>query len=221
MAYLAQNVERWSRGYDAENVDAPVFRFYGRVLKVDGPTSGALLDFGCGQGAAVGFFNRKGYDAYGVDISAADLAVAGERFGADRFQQIDPKPSPDDVWFGGKFDVIVNVQSLYYLGETAMQARLRSLHAQLARDGIFYATMMGTESWYYDRSEPSEDGMRAVTLPDRVGTGVEHILFTESEEQLCERFAMFEPLHVGFYSEAYRSDEGRGFHYTFVGRRAD
>jgi SAM-dependent methyltransferase len=218
MAYLEQNVERWSRGYDAENVDSPVFRFYGRILQVDGPRTGKLLDFGCGQGSAVGFFNRKGYDAYGVDVSEADLSVASKRFGDDRFQRIEPAPRAEDVWFGGDFDVIINIQSLYYLGEAAMQTRLASLYAQLLPGGVFYATMMGAQSWYYDRSEPSDDGMRAVTLPDRVGPGVEHVLFTESEDQLRQRFSMFEPLHVGFYSEAYRSDEGRGFHYTFVGR---
>jgi SAM-dependent methyltransferase len=216
-SYLAENVERWTRGYDAECVDHPVFRFYGRILKVDGPVSGRLLDFGCGRGAAVGFFLEKGYDAYGVDISEPDLAVARERIGADHFALIDPAPREDDVWFGGAFDVIVAVQSLYYLGESALQERLESLHAQLAPGGTFYATMMGTRSWYFERSEPSEDGMRAVRLPQRVGEGVEHVLFTESHEHLRERFAMFEPRHEGFYSEAYRSGEGAGFHFTFAG----
>jgi SAM-dependent methyltransferase len=218
--YLEENLAYWSRGYDAENVDHPVFRFYGRILKHDGPTSGRLLDFGCGQGSAVAFFHAKGYDAYGVDVSDVDLVAARDRFPAlaDRFERINPKPSRDDRWFGGDFDVITAIQSLYYLGEHDLHERLRSLHAQLRTGGVFYATMIGTASWYYELSEPAEQGMRRVTLRGRL-SGSQVCLFTGSEEQLMERFSMFEPLHVGFYSERFRSDEGPGFHYAFVGRR--
>jgi len=44
--------------------------------------------------------------------------------------------------------------------------------------------------------------------------------FTDSEDDLRRKFALFEPLHVGFYAAKYRIDEGEGFHYTFVGRKA-
>lgn len=33
MSYLDKNKEYWEKGYDAVNVDHPVFRFYGRILK--------------------------------------------------------------------------------------------------------------------------------------------------------------------------------------------
>jgi len=220
MSYLDETVAYWSRGYDAENVDAPAFRFYGRILKPFGPREGKFLDFGCGAGAGLRFFLSKEYDAYGVDISATDLATARDRDPehADRYLQIDPIPKPDDVWFGGNFDVIMSVQVLYLMGADDMQTRLKSLHAQLKPDGLFYATMMGSKSWWYSVSEPYEHGMRRVELPESHGGGATGVVFTESEEQLLERFSMFEPLHVGFYSEKFRSDEGPGFHYTFVGR---
>jgi cyclopropane fatty-acyl-phospholipid synthase-like methyltransferase len=219
--YLEENRSYWSRGYAADNVDAPAFRFYGRILKNFGPHEGRLLDFGCGAGAALRFFLDKGYDSYGVDISDTDLATARERdpAHADRYLQIDPAPSADDTWFGGDFDIVMSIQVLYLLGEQDMQTRLESLHAQLKPGGIFYATMMGSKSWWYGVSEPIEQGMRRVTLPESHGGGSTAVLFTDSEEQLLERFSMFEPLHVGFYSEKFRADEGPGFHYSFVGRR--
>lgn len=220
MSYLDETVSYWSRGYDAENVDAPAFRFYGRILKPFGPREGKLLDFGCGAGAALRFFLSKGYDAYGVDISEVDLATARTRDPehADRYLQIDPVPKADDVFFGGDFDIVMSVQVLYLMGAEDLQTRLESLHAQLKPDGIFYATMMGTQSWWYGVSKPFEHGTRRVELPESHGGGATAVLFTESEEQLLERFSMFEPLHVGFYSERFRADEGPGFHYTFVGR---
>jgi cyclopropane fatty-acyl-phospholipid synthase-like methyltransferase len=220
MSYLDETVSYWSRGYDAENVDAPAFRFYGRILKPFGPREGKLLDFGCGAGAALRFFLAKGYDAYGVDISDVDLATARTRDPehTDRYLRIDSTPSADDVFFGGDFDIVMSVQVLYLMGAEDMQTRLESLHAQLKPDGIFYATMMGTQSWWHGVSEPFEHGTRRVVLPESHGGGAMAVLFTESEEQLLERFSMFEPLHVGFYSERFRADEGPGFHYTFVGR---
>jgi SAM-dependent methyltransferase len=220
--YLSGNAEYWSHGYSAENVDHPVFRFYGRILKVDGPTSGRLLDFGCGEGSAVAFFAAKGYEAYGVDISETDLASARSRFPAlaERFEAIEPKPSRTDRFFGGGFDVITSIQVLYYLNDDDLQERLWSLHEQLAADGVFYATMMGTKSWYWELSEESSGGMRKATLPAaRLGGGAQYVNFVASEEELCAKFPMFEPVHVGFYSEKFRSDEGPGFHFTFVGRK--
>ena len=94
MSYLDETVSYWSRGYDAENVDAPAFRFYGRILKPFGPREGKLLDFGCGRGAALRFFLAKGFDAYGVDISAVDLDAArqADPASADRLLEIELDP---------------------------------------------------------------------------------------------------------------------------------
>jgi SAM-dependent methyltransferase len=222
--YLQDNAAYWSTGYEAENVDHPVFRFYGRILVPDFGLDGAgherVLDFGCGQGAAVEFFARKGFDAYGVDIAEIDLERARDRYPAiaDSFARIDPKPKPDDVFFGGDFDVILSVQTLYYLSEDDLDVRLASLYDQLAPGGVFYATMIGTRSYFYEHSKPADGGLREIEFETpRLQVSQYFVNFTESEEQLKQRFRMFRPVHVGFYSQKFRSDEGAQFHYTFVG----
>ncbi len=43
--------------------------------------------------------------------------------------------------------------------------------------------------------------------------------FMESEQELLDKFHMFEKIHVGFYDAVYREDEGSDHHYTFVGRK--
>jgi hypothetical protein len=64
--YLEKNRSSWQYGYDAPNVESWVFRWNGRILRNKlGITSGNLLDWGCGQGATAGFFQRIGFDAYG------------------------------------------------------------------------------------------------------------------------------------------------------------
>ena len=55
MTYLTENYKYWQKGYDAPNVESFIFRFYGFYLKKRKNLK--LLDFGCGQGAAVNFFN--------------------------------------------------------------------------------------------------------------------------------------------------------------------
>ena len=83
MSYLDENRAYWERGYNAVNVDHPVFRFYGRILKPDFGLGGnweRLVDFGCGQGAAVSFFQKHVFHARGVDVSETDIAAAKIRF---------------------------------------------------------------------------------------------------------------------------------------------
>jgi SAM-dependent methyltransferase len=224
--YLSHNLAYYSKPYEAENVDHPVFRFYGRILVpdfgLDGSGGEHVLDFGCGQGAAVNFFGSKGFGAYGVDISDVDLRRAGERYPdlADHFLRIDPKPQPDDEWFGGDYSVVVSIQTLCLLSQTDLEVRLESLYSQLRDGGIFYATVMGTKHWYYDNSTPAEDGMREVNISGkRLTVSSFFVNFNDSEEDVKRKFHMFEPLHLGFYSQKYRADEGAGFFYTFVGRK--
>ena len=79
MNYLDKNREYWEKGYDAANVDHPVFRFYGRILKPEfhmGGNHERLVDFGCGTGSAVDFFTMHGFHASGVDISETDITTA-------------------------------------------------------------------------------------------------------------------------------------------------
>lgn len=226
MTYLEANRSHWQRGYTAENVDHPVFRFYGRILVpdfgMDGSGGERVLDFGCGQGAAVNFFAGKGFDSYGVDIARPDLEAARERYPdlSDHFMEIDPKPSRDDVWFGGGFDVIYTIQTIYFLSDSDMEERMLSIESMLNPGGIFYTTMMTTESYFFEHSEPAEDGLRKVTFDNgRYSVSDYYINFTESEDEMIQRFERFEPLHVGFYAQKYHKDEGPQHHYTFVGRK--
>lgn len=224
MSYLEANATYWERGYRAENVDAPVFRFYGRVLVPDFGLDGAggerLLDFGCGEGSAVNYFRGKGFDAYGVDISHTDLTAGAERWPEleGRLERIGPAPAPDDRWFGGGFQVITAIQSLYYFSDTDLDVRLASLYDMLEPGGVLYATMMGTRCYFYEHSRPADDGLREVVFDvPRFSVSGYFVNFVGSEDELVERFSMFEPRHVGYYADKFRSDEGEAFHYTFVG----
>lgn len=226
--YLDSVREYWQKGYDAENVESWVFRFYGRVLKqemgIDGSTHPRLLDFGCGQGAAAGFFKSKGFDVYGVDISERDILVARKRMPdiAAHFEVIDSRPSRDDVFFGGNFDVVIAIQSLYYYNNTDLRTRLISLRNQMKMGGIIYASMMGAKSArFYQNSIDCGDGLRKVDFETkRMKVKDYYVSFVQDEAELLEKFGMFTKIHIGYYDMALQEDEGSDFHYTFIGKKA-
>jgi SAM-dependent methyltransferase len=223
--YLKANYDFWQRGYTADNVESFVFRVFGRILKPDFGLSGKnhekLLDFGCGAGATLSFFDRSGFDVYGVDISKVDINRCKERMPniSDHFTAIDPLPKADDVFFGGDFDLVTAIQSLYYYSDEDLETRLTSLKNQMKPGSAIYATMIGSKCWYYDKSVEYKDGLREVIMDTpRLKVRDYFVNFTSSKEDLLRKFSMFEKMHVGYYDAHYIETEGSEFHWTFIGK---
>jgi len=222
--YLEKNKEFWEKGYTAANVDHSVFRFFGRIVKPDFShlLGSKLLDFGCGQGAAVDFFVKNGFHALGVDVSEHDISVAKIRYPsmADRFLLCEPDPNKNE-FYGFKEDIgiVTAMQSLYYFNDNDFAVCLQKLYASMRRGGLFYCTMKGTRSTeYYNNSQDIGGGLRRVSFQnDRIKVDNHYMSFVEDEEQLKEKFSLFTPIHIGYYCAKFRSDEGDGFHYTFCG----
>lgn len=224
--YLEKNKEHYEQGYNAECVDHCVFRVYGSILRddfgIDGSKGERVLDFGCGQGTHVNYFRSKGFDAYGVDISDHDLGMAAKRYPAlaSKFQKIDPKPKATDRFFDKDFDIVVGIQSYYFLSPTDMQTRLRSIYNQMKPGAIFYATMMGRDSFYWENAKPVGDDLYVVNVKyKRIEIKNLYMTFVSDEDDLKRKFKMFKPAHIGFYNARFRSDEGCYFHYTFIGHK--
>jgi cyclopropane fatty-acyl-phospholipid synthase-like methyltransferase len=223
--YLVGNNNYYQKGYEADNVESFVFRVYGRILKpelgLSGEAGEKLLDFGCGAGAALSFFDKKGFDVYGVDISLIDMNRCKERMPhiSDHFSVIDSVPTENDVFYGGDFDIVIAIQSLYYYSNTDLKTRLLSLKKQMKPGAILYATMVGTKCWYYAHSKEYRDGLREVTINNgRLKIHDYFMNFTDSKEDLLKKFEMFEPIHMGYYDAHYIEDEGPDFHWTFIGK---
>ena len=225
MNYLQSNYSYWQQGYEAENVESFVFRVYGRVFKaqfgIDGSKGEKLLDFGCGSGAALKFFQKKGFDVFGVDISEVDIQRCKDRMPeiSDHFAVINPRPKAEDVFFGGGYDVVIAIQSLYYFSDSDLKIRLDSIYNQMKKGGLIYATMMGTGcDWFFENSVKYRDGLRKVDFSTtRLNVRDYFVNFTENKEDLLNKFKMFRKAHIGYYDSKYREDEGSDFHYTFIG----
>lgn len=226
MDYIKSNKSYWELGYSAPNVDHNVFRFAGRILGPDfnlPQNEERLLDFGCGQGAAVNYFNKLGFNAHGTDFSETDIETASNIWPhhSEKFFLCDGDPSANKYFGDGQqYNVVTAVQSLYYFSKDDFEILIRKLYDQLLDGGVFYATMMGTrsEQFYRNSVATPDPWLREVNFNDgRIDVNGYFMFFIDSEEDLLQRFSMFTPLHVGYYSAKFRSDEGDGFHYTFVG----
>jgi SAM-dependent methyltransferase len=223
-SYLQSNKQYWEQGYTAFNPDHAVFRFFGRILKPDFPHAlgGKLVEFGCGQGAAVNFFHLNGFRVRGIDISETDIGIAKSRYPyiSDCFQLCDPDPK-NNAYYGFEKDVaaITAFQSLYYFSDSDFEICLKKLYESLAPNGIFFATMMGEKSReFFENSVDAGDGLRRVNFKnDRLNVQNYFISFIKDEDHLVKKFHLFKPVHIGYYAAKFRKDEGDGFHYTFCG----
>ena len=225
--YLEGNNSYWQQGYYAPNVESYVFRMWGHVLKYEFPNIGTphpqkMLDFGCGQGAALSFYYNLGFDVYGVDISKVDIDVCKRRMSdiSDHFIVIESEPNENDVWFDGNYDLVTAYQSLYYYNDYDLNNRLKSMYSQMKPGAFFCATMMGTKNGYYEHSSPFSGGMRSVSFKNsRLDVDDYYVNFIDSKEELINKFSIFEKMHTGFYDSCFREDEGCHFHWTYIGRK--
>jgi len=224
--YFKANSDYWEKGYSAPMVDHHMFRFYGRILKPQfnlPHNNTSLLDFGCGQGAAVNYFSSLKFNAYGSDISHTDINAAKIRYPhiKDYFSVCEADPK-NVVRYGGleKYDVVTGFQAFYYFNKSDFNVLMQKIYNQMNTGGIFFATMMGTKSTeYFENSNPTEDEwLRKVDFSNgRIKCSDYYIFFVEDEDDLCKKFEMFKPLHLGYYCAKLNSNEGDGFHYTFCG----
>lgn len=220
--YLHTNAKYWSGTYEAPNVESFIFRFYGRILKfdygIDGSNHERLLDFGCGQGGALNFFDKLGFNCHGVDIADRDIAAAKALMPhiAGQFAVIDPKPAADRTFFGGNFDIVISIQTLDFLSNTDFKKAVQSLYNSMKPGGLIYASMNGWQMYYRNHATPADDGLWHVQFNNgRVDYDL-FLNFVRDNDEMRERFSLFQPIYLDHYDSSFR-EEGSEFRYTFFG----
>ncbi len=103
------------------------------------PGAAAWLDLCCGAGSLLKHVCAAGYDAAGVDLSAAQLKHARANAPAARLKRADVRT----VRLGRQFDVVTSMMdSLNYLTTTAgLLAAFRTARRHLAPGGVFIFDM--------------------------------------------------------------------------------
>ena len=99
------------------------------------PTSGYIMDLGCGAGSAALYFAQKGYRVLAVDgceeLCDYTHLRAGCPVRAIRFEELDYEDSFDGVWA---------CASLLHLRKPELPKVIRRIRRALKKDGVFYAS---------------------------------------------------------------------------------
>ena len=105
-----------------------------------------VLDFGCGEGSNLNFFLKSyKWEPYGVDISEHSLHVARAKMKlySDNFKLLENNKLLDIKDFPNvKFDLIIAIQSLYYLNKIDLNKTLIAMKKLLKPNGVVFFTMI-------------------------------------------------------------------------------
>lgn len=226
--YLSENHKAWQKSYNAPNVESVIFRLQGRILKsqFNLPKKDELttsLDFGCGQGATVNYFNQCGYDAYGIDISKVDIEIAKSRYPhiAHKFSVCKPdvyKTAMTDFTENKKISLVTGQQSLYYFDKEDFFTLLKNIENSLETNGLLYASMMSTSHTYYKYSKETEYEWLRVTNFSGKRFNLENYynFHCESEADVIEKFSIFKKIYCGSYHLQLEEDETNNHHYAIL-----
>lgn len=220
--YTNTNAKYWDGHYDAPNVESFIFRFYGRILRfdygIDGANHEKILDFGCGQGGALNYFDNLGFNCFGVDIAKNDIAVAQKNMPhrTNQLKIIDPTPLLGQRYFNEEMDIVISIQTLDFLSNTDFQIVIKNLFDNMKSGAKIYASMNGWNMYYRQKAKYTEDGLWHVNFNNgRVDYDL-FLNFVKDKEEMREKFSLFKPIYIDYYDSSFR-EEGSEFRYTFFG----
>jgi len=223
-SYLSKNKDYWENGYFAPNVESFIFRFYGRILvndfKIFGNKKEKLLDFGCGQGAALKYFDNLGFDVYGVDICKKDLNVAKKKLpnNKSKIRIVETKPNDKIIFFKRtKFKIVISIQTLDFLSNTDFKNAIKSIYNNMEKGGIIYASMNAWSHYYRTKhGKYLSDGLWKIKFNNgRVKYDIRYN-FVKNKNEMKKKFKLFKPVYIDYYDSSFRN-EGSEKRYTFLG----
>ena len=226
--YLKQNLLQRRTFYDATNVSDVVFKLYGNILKKKYklPYKNKLttvLDFGCGQGATVNFFNQCGFDAYGVDISKIDIEKAKTRYPhiAHKFTLCKPDSfnAPMTKYTENKkISLISCIRSIYYFDKEDFNTLLVNFKKSLKTKGLLYVSLISSSHTIYKfAKETKYQWLKKIEFKsNNVNLRNYFCFFTESKEDICKKFQIFKKIFVGSHHTELDKTNMNGHHYLFL-----
>lgn len=220
--YAIQNSKYWQERYNAPNVESFIFRFYGRILCHDygitGSNNEKVLDFGCGEGGALRYFNSLGFKCYGVDIAQNDLEVARTVMPnrADHIKLISAVPKAGIRYADEDVDIAISIQTLNFLSNSDFSIVINNIYNNMKPGGKIYASMDGWSHYYRNHASYAGDGLWHVKFNNGRVDYDAHMHFVKDRNEMREKFSIFKPVYLDYYDSSFR-EEGSELRYTFFG----
>ncbi len=219
---VADWAKKYKAGYGIQFPEGHVIRTWVRVLQFElgwKPNEGrSILDFGCGTGAHLAYFDGLGFEVSGVDVAQDAILRCKELFPdrQDRFVTISHAQNMEEVFSKNSFDLILANQSLYYLNDKELKACLAQMKSLLKPGGVLLASLMGPGHNYLNYVvDETDEGLKRIEANYR-GHMASWINFVDSKEEMLSLFSDFNVLHLGWYDFVIREQEGSSFHYWMI-----
>jgi inorganic pyrophosphatase len=153
----------------------------------------AILDLGCGSGRHVLFFAQHGFSVWGVDQSAAGIALTEQRLrqeglSATLREHDITEPLPFEDAF---FDAVISTQVIHHATLATIRAIIQEIERVLRTRGLIFVTVpsLRNQATRFEQIEPN------TFIPlDGAEKGLPHHYFTP--EKLREVFGNFDVLDL-------------------------
>ena len=154
---------RWDERYTAEGYfwDKVPLRSCRQLIEIIKPSADyrpKLIDLGCGEGRNVVFFAQNGFDATGVDISAAGLQKTVQ-YAAEVGVQVETVQADLSTYrLSDSYDVVFSTMTLQYLPATRREECFRHYKEHTRNSGINLISVQVAKPFL--PSEPDDDPTR-------------------------------------------------------------
>lgn len=165
---LTNKTQKWyenaysSEGFKAQRLypNEELLRFLGRhyfsCTEREDRKNIRVLELGCGSGANLWMIGKEGFDAYGIDLSASAIELAGQMMNHWQTSATLIEGSIEDLPFeDGYFDVIVDVFSANCLPEKDFAVCLSEVNRCLKPGGRFFSYCPSSTSDAFKNHAPA------------------------------------------------------------------
>lgn len=214
--------EKYRRGYGLVYPESHIIRVYERFLmgRLSDGKKPKILDYGCGTGANLQFFQDKGLDVYGCDVSKTAIMKCrgNKKFKDSHFTVCDEIPNPIELFGALRFDIVLSNQTLYYLPDDSIRKFVKETYNLINEGGFIIATMIAKTHWFFAQAITQEGDFHKIDLSLTRFNQYTYINF-KAKDELEELFKPFEKCLIGSYSLDIMPEEGPTHYWIYIGQK--
>jgi SAM-dependent methyltransferase len=192
-----------------------VIKFDNLYLREHCPPPARILDHGCGSGNNMIWFQNRGYEVHGSEITEACLPLIQENIGTTKNIKINHDGYPLE-WPDGYFQAIVSNQVLCFCPD--QKKLVNELYRLMAPGGAIFVSTLGPENSFVKTwgTWTGKGNQVHIKIDDGRLAGRDFMATcTPNEDVLIKLMSPFKPVSTGFFREKFLDYDT--FHWVFVG----
>jgi SAM-dependent methyltransferase len=126
------------------------------------PSTGTIIDIGCGQGQDSRFFGQHGYDVTGIDFSEEGIRIAKEKTDLPNVHFMVADISEPLSFEDESFDVVYSHLAIHYFTKEKTKLIFQELNRILKKDGILALFVNSIHDPQYETGTKIEDDYFAI-----------------------------------------------------------